>query len=362
MNERGSAHHREADNHGSENGQRNVPAMAAMSVFAYRTWRRSMRRDPVPMHNSSLTGQMRVHEILNGHPRIIQVLLAICSLKDEFIKPPDYTSVQPLIQEYGYKYRPWFDGYIGAINGTHVPCVPPSENADGWINRKGFHSQNILAACSFDMKFTYMLTGYEGSCHDARMLGEAIAFKGFPIPPPGKFYLVDSGYANKDCFLSPYRRETYHLPEYRRRRDGLGNRREVFNYTHSSLRNCIERTFGVWKARFKILKGTNSYPMDKQAMIPLACAVLHNFIRMVQVGDPLHEDYARDYMPVSENVDVNADDEVDDVVFGIGPSTGPQHHDTRRDAMNMLRDMMADDMWDRFQSAPWYRTTQALAL
>ncbi|GMN63616.1 hypothetical protein TIFTF001_032703 [Ficus carica] len=239
MNDRGSAHHREADNHGSENGQRNVPAMAAMSVFAYRTWRRSMRRDPVPMHNSSLTGQMRVHEILNGHPRIIQVLLAICSLKDEFIRPPDYTSVQPLIQEHGYKYRPWFDGCIGAIDGTHIPCVPPLENADVWINRKGFHSQNILAACSFDMKFTYMLTGYEGSCHDARMLGEAIAFKGFPLPPP--------------------------------------------------------------------------------------------------------------------------DDGVNDVAFGTGPSTGPQHHDTRRDAMNMLRDMMADDMWDRFQSAPWYRTTQALA-
>ncbi|GMN63126.1 hypothetical protein TIFTF001_032211 [Ficus carica] len=80
-----------------------------------------------------------------------------------------------------------------------------------------------------------------------------------------------------------------------------------------------------------------------------------------KVGDPLHEDYAGDCMPVSENVDMNADDGVDDVAFGTGPSTGPQHHDTRRDAMNMLRDMMADDMWDRFQSAPWYRTTQALA-
>ncbi|GMN45229.1 hypothetical protein TIFTF001_014422 [Ficus carica] len=66
-------------------------------------------------------------------------------------------------------------------------------------------------------------------------------------------------------------------------------------------------------------------------------------------------------MAAIENVDVNADDGVDDVAFGTGPSTGPQHHDTRRDAMNMLRDMMADDMWDRFQSAPWYRTTQALA-
>ncbi|GMN25629.1 hypothetical protein TIFTF001_001009 [Ficus carica] len=60
---------------------------------------------------------------------------------------------------------------------------------------------------------------------------------------------------------------------------------------------------------------------------------------------------------VFENLNVNADYEVDDVAFGTGPSTGPQHHDTRMDAMNMLRDMMADDMWDRFQSASWYRTT-----
>ncbi|GMN40426.1 hypothetical protein TIFTF001_009656 [Ficus carica] len=386
MNDRGSAHHRDnVNNRRGRHCQRNDRGMAAMSVFAYHTWRNSMRTDPIPMHNSVLTGQMRVHEILNGHPRVIQgatiqqaaylfqhskettsrwfnvALFAICALKDEFIRPPDYTAVQPLIQEHGYKYRPWFDGCIGAIDGTHIPCVAPSENAEAWINRKGFHSQNILAACSFDMKFTYMLAGYEGSCHDTRMLAEAIAFNvsrgnGFPIPPPGKFYLADSGYANKDCFLSPYRRETYHLPEYRRRRDGLGNRREVFNYTHSSLRNCIERTFGVWKARFKILKGTNNYPMDKQAMIPVACAVLHNFIRTVQVGDNLHAAYAGDCMPIVDNVDVNADYEDDDEASGTGPSTGPQHHDTRMDAMNTLRDMMADDMWERFRSDPWYRT------
>ncbi|GMN60787.1 hypothetical protein TIFTF001_029869 [Ficus carica] len=381
MNDHGSAHHHEDDNHETENGQRRLNAMAAMTVFATCSWRRNRRRDPVPMHNSSLTGRMRVNEILNGHPQIIQGIISMeagtfraltnllssrallsptnsMTLKDEFIRPPDYTAVQPLIQEHGYKYRPWLMyGCIGAIDGTHVSCVPPSENAEAWINRKGFHSQNVLAACSFDMKFTYMLAGYEGSSHDAQMLAEAIAFKDFPIPPPGKFYLGDSGYANKDCFLSPYRRETYHLPEYRRRRGGLGNQREVFNYTHSSLRNCIERTFGVWKARFKILKGINSYPMDKQAMIPVACAVLHNFIWMVQVGDPLHEEYAVDCMPVSGNVDVNADYVFEDVASGTGPSTGPQQHDTRMDAMNQVRDMMADDMWDRFQSVPWYKTT-----
>ncbi|GMN45017.1 hypothetical protein TIFTF001_014217 [Ficus carica] len=167
--------------------------------------------------------------------------------------------------------------------------------------------------------------GYEGSCHDARMLEEAIAFHGFPIPPPGKFYVADSDYVNKDCFLSPFRRETYHLPEYRRRRGGLGNRREL--------------------------------SMDKQVMIPVACAILHNFIRMVQVGDPFLEEYAVDCVPVGGYVDVNADYVLADGVDITGPSTGTQQHASTMGVMNQMRDMMADDMWDIYQSSPWYKST-----
>ncbi|GMN22612.1 hypothetical protein TIFTF001_050221 [Ficus carica] len=38
-----------------------------------------------------------------------KVLTAICALKDEFIRPPDYTEVQPIITEHSYKYSPRFD-------------------------------------------------------------------------------------------------------------------------------------------------------------------------------------------------------------------------------------------------------------
>ena len=84
---------------------------------------------------------------------------------------------------------------IANIDGTHIPCVPREDNPEAWINRKGVNSQNVLAACSFNMKFTYILVSYEGSCHDARMLEEAITFHGFPIPPPGKIL------ANIICLL-----------------------------------------------------------------------------------------------------------------------------------------------------------------
>ncbi|GMN27698.1 hypothetical protein TIFTF001_050487 [Ficus carica] len=189
MNKHSSAFEKEDEGVHSEDEYSEDDRYAAMAVVAMTAIRRARRRDPQPMHNSRLTGSMRVEEILNGHHEICQALImlqVICSLKDEFIRPPDYTAGQPLIEEHSYKYRSWFDGRIGAIDGTHVPCVALRENADAWINRKGHHSQNVLVACSFDMRFTYMLTGYEGSCHDARMLDEAIAFYGFPIPPPGE--------------------------------------------------------------------------------------------------------------------------------------------------------------------------------
>ena len=59
----------------------------------------------------------------------------------------------------------------------------------------------------------------------------------------GKYYLVDSGYANKWCFLASYRGQNYHLTNRRRR--GGDKKKEQFNYNHASLRNTIEKTFGI---------------------------------------------------------------------------------------------------------------------
>ena len=41
----------------------------------------------------------------------------------------------------------------------------------------------MLAAISFDLKFTYVLAGWEGSAHDSRVLNDAFARTGgFSIP------------------------------------------------------------------------------------------------------------------------------------------------------------------------------------
>jgi len=40
--------------------------------------------------------------------------------------------------------------------------------------RKGSYTQNVMVAIDFDLKFTYVLAGWEGSAHDALVLADAI--------------------------------------------------------------------------------------------------------------------------------------------------------------------------------------------
>jgi hypothetical protein len=117
----------------------------------------------------------------------------------------------------------------------------------------------------------------------------------------GKFYLVDSGYPNRPGYLAPYKGTKYHLPEFRRGPMPRG-KKELFNYSHSSLRNVIERSFGVLKMKWRILLDLPSYPMRKQSQIIMACMAIHNFIRESALPDTEFDmcDQDENYVPMAE--------------------------------------------------------------
>ncbi|KAL6629318.1 hypothetical protein ACP70R_029083 [Stipagrostis hirtigluma subsp. patula] len=132
------------------------------------------------------------------------------------IKPldPDFPTIHPRLRQ--SRFRPYFNGCIGAIDGTHIPVVVDNDKVAQYICRKGYTSQNVLAVCDFDMRFTFVLAGWPGSVHDMRVFRDATTkyTEKFPHPPEGKFYLVDSGYPNKPGYLAPYKGTKYHLPEF----------------------------------------------------------------------------------------------------------------------------------------------------
>ena len=50
-------------------------------------------------------------------------------------------------------------------------------------NRHGIQSQNVLAACNFDLEFIYVLSGWEGSAHDSKVLNDALLRRnGLEVP------------------------------------------------------------------------------------------------------------------------------------------------------------------------------------
>jgi hypothetical protein len=46
---------------------------------------------------------------------------------------------------------------------------------DRFRGRKSFTSQNVLAAVDFDLRFVYVLAGWEGSAHDSFVLQDALS-------------------------------------------------------------------------------------------------------------------------------------------------------------------------------------------
>lgn len=162
-----------------------------------------------------------------------------------------------------------------------------------------------------------------------RVLQDALYKKQFSIPE-GKYYLADAGYANSGQLLTPYRGTRYHLKESINANLKPTTKEELFNLRHSSLRNVIERIFGVLKRRFKCLSSAPEYSIPTQVKIVYALVALHNFIRQQL---PIELDI---FEEEEEEVEVEA--EVHSVISTIEGTE-----------MDIFRDKIATQMWEDYQ-------------
>ncbi|MFS7922654.1 putative harbinger transposase-derived nuclease domain-containing protein [Helianthus anomalus] len=192
------------------------------------------------------------------------------------------------------------------------------------------------------MIFTFVWAGWEGIAHDSRVLKE-VAFNqtsGFPFPPSvliltftDNYYLCDAAYTNTRGFMTPYRNTRYWLADFRRQR--ALTKEEKFNHAHAQLRNVIERSYGVLKARFQILKqmAPFSFPIQRDKVI--ACFAVHNFIRKCNIHDQLFMAYGENTL-FSEIQGGESDGQfVQDIEWG---SQGIEY-------MNTLRNQIASQLW-----------------
>nr|QAA91979.1 transposase [Phalaenopsis equestris] len=209
-----------------------------------------------------------------GIQTIVSLAVKIVRPEDpSFVNTPGQITTNP-------RYMPYFNDCISAIDGTHVDARLPSHNKVTYIGRSGSATQNIMTIRDFNMCFTYVMAGWEGSAHDSRIFSYAIRNRsqGFPHPPSEKYYLVDVVYPMQRGYLKPYLDTRYNISDFERA-SGTIRGRKMFNKRHSSLQRVIERTFEVWKKKWVILRDMPTYPFQKQVHIVVATMTLHNFIR-----------------------------------------------------------------------------------
>jgi hypothetical protein len=97
-----------------------------------------------------------------------------------------------------------------------------------FCGRKHYTNQSVLAAVDFDMRFTYVLVGWEGSAHDASILADSLSRPDGLQIPDGEFYLEDDGYACRPGILPSFSKIRYHLHEFTARNRSQ-NVKELFN-------------------------------------------------------------------------------------------------------------------------------------
>lgn len=78
------------------------------------------------------------------------------------------------------------------IDGLQILANIPAKEQSRFKNKKGILTQNVLAACTFDLQFVFVCPGWEGSFEDSRILRAVLddPNQNFPQPPKGFHFLL----------------------------------------------------------------------------------------------------------------------------------------------------------------------------
>ncbi|XP_023873797.1 uncharacterized protein LOC111986405 [Quercus suber] len=320
-------------------GNGRVDVQKSMAIFLY-----------IVRHNTWMqpVADRVQHSIETVDRKFHRVLQVVHTYEQHLIKPNPNVVGLPEHLQGNNKYYPWFEKSIGAIDETHISAWPPAERVHSHRSHKSTVTTNVTCTCNHDMRFTYVHFGWEGRANDSRLFEEAIKDPkhGFPWPPEGSYYLVDSGYHIGASFLPPHKITRCDAQEFKsNRQPTLG--KELFNYRHSSLRMVIKRCFGVLKAHFSILSCMVNYKQYRQCLVVSVCCALHNFIRINNKKDVLFNTW--------ENLDLDRDD-VQTRNNGNSPESSVsaegrhvrEMSDVAKRAMSEFRDDMTDRMWEEY--------------
>ncbi|KAL8512448.1 hypothetical protein ACS0TY_018792 [Phlomoides rotata] len=127
-----------------------------LSILAHQTKDRIVKSNHIRLGR---TVSKHFHRVLNSVIRLHSILLS---------------QPRPIDENYTNERWKHFKGCLGALDGTYINVTVPIEDRARYRNRKGDIYVNVLAVCDINMNYVYVLTGWEGSAADSRVLRNAI--------------------------------------------------------------------------------------------------------------------------------------------------------------------------------------------
>ncbi|XP_060854937.1 uncharacterized protein LOC132932573 [Metopolophium dirhodum] len=165
---------------------------------------------------------------------------------------------------------------FGAIDGTHIPILPPTNGYRDFVNRKGWPSIVMQGIVDCNYLFRDITVKHPGSVHDATVLKDSNIFKQSKDKLPNHCRIIS------DCSIQlmlagdpAYPLLPWLLKGYT---GALTPEEESFNTYLSSVRICVENAFGRLKARWRVLLKRADINYKFMPSIVHSCVILHNII------------------------------------------------------------------------------------
>ena len=235
----------------------------------------------IPLVDDKATlGKSTVHDILR------QMCTAISVHFGHLIARPVGRRLARVTTAFKSKQR--LRNCIGAIDGSHVYISAPPNTIVAADHRNRFKTFSILLQAVVDSHcyFTLVNTGPLGSLHDSAHFKTTELYRkveegvmggfhddpmmwpaGLPFPP---YIVADRGYPLLSWCITPFKMGPMGNP--------LSQEELWFNHKHSSTRMCVERGFGILKARFKEIGLKSALKLNFLPTVVHSCCVLHNIL------------------------------------------------------------------------------------
>ncbi|KAL3677630.1 hypothetical protein R1sor_027578 [Riccia sorocarpa] len=210
-------------------------------------------------------------------PEVISAIIRV--LGPSYLKWPQSEDMRKITRK--FERTCGLPNIQGAIDCTFVPVRCPAQHADSYYKRKYIASLVLQGISDVDGAFLDISCGLLGSCNDRRVLrrsrflekveaGELLREPtvtindGFLLRP---YLLGDAGYVLENWLMCPFSLNGS---------SSAGHR--LFTERQIRGRICIERSFGILKARWRILTVGITSSLTWASKIVHCCCMLHNFL------------------------------------------------------------------------------------